>query len=242
MSESPNFYKSAANLLEPFRDGSSKFPDYQANSDWLQRLNDDPAVLLHAVNDWCNVASWGIKIVGTAAIPQMPQGFLGLTDLLVLWCDAGRFGIDSTPLKDFFNGLYAREGDIHDVVTDVSFRLIEDMKSIFVKAIVVIERIKTLIDAGEIRSAGGPIVPGCEHNADSDGPHLSDCELCILKTLLENDKLTGTKLADRAGYPFNSNFKFTLSALRKRGFIDNKSPGYVITDRGKQICQDKRQD
>jgi len=73
---------------------------------------------------------------------------------------------------------------------------------------------------------------------------LNDTERNILEALGQGT-MTGEKLAKRAGYPFNSNLKSTLSSLRKRGILGNASPGYFITgkfqgvlDKGQDKCQD----
>jgi hypothetical protein len=61
----------------------------------------------------------------------------------------------------------------------------------------------------------------------NDRPILSDTEQNILEAL-GTETMTGEVLAKRAGYPYNSNFKNTLSSLRKRGILGNKSPGYFV--------------
>jgi len=76
---------------------------------------------------------------------------------------------------------------------------------------------------------------------------LTDTESNIVEAL-SKDVMTGEKLAEKAGYPYNSNFKNTLSSLRKREILGNKAPGYFLeptyhfliskSDRS----QDKRQD
>lgn len=54
---------------------------------------------------------------------------------------------------------------------------------------------------------------------------FTEAEQTILEAL--GDKtLTGEKLAVKAGYPCNSNFKNTLSSLVKRGILVNDRPGY----------------
>lgn len=58
-------------------------------------------------------------------------------------------------------------------------------------------------------------------------PKLNDAEQNIVEAL-NTATLTGEKLAEKAGYPYNSNFKSTLSSLRKRGIVGNKSPGYFV--------------
>ena len=45
---------------------------------------------------------------------------------------------------------------------------------------------------------------------------------------LSTNTFTGEIIAEKAGYPYNSNFKATLSAIRKRGIIGNKYPGYFL--------------
>jgi hypothetical protein len=54
---------------------------------------------------------------------------------------------------------------------------------------------------------------------------LTETESNILEALGEG-KLTGEMLAQKAGYPCNSNFKNTLSSLVKRGLLANDRPGY----------------
>lgn len=61
-----------------------------------------------------------------------------------------------------------------------------------------------------------------------DLPPLNDTEQNIIEAL-GCSKMTGQKLAKRAGYRLNANFKATLSSMRKRGLLDNKSPGYVVS-------------
>lgn len=58
-------------------------------------------------------------------------------------------------------------------------------------------------------------------------PTLNDAEVNIVEAL-GTKTLTGEKLSVKAGYPYNSNFKSTLSALRKRGILGNKAPGYFV--------------
>ena len=56
-------------------------------------------------------------------------------------------------------------------------------------------------------------------------PRLTDTEQTILEALGDK-KVTGEELAPLAGFPFNSNFKNTLSSLVKRGLLVNDRPGY----------------
>ena len=74
--------------------------------------------------------------------------------------------------------------------------------------------------------------------------HLSDTEANIIEAL-GDQRLIGEALAKQAGYPFNSNFKSTLSSLRKRGVLGNASPGYFVTAAWRRRAdqgQDKGQD
>ena len=73
---------------------------------------------------------------------------------------------------------------------------------------------------------------------------LSDAEEIIIEAL-GRETMTGEVVAKKAGYPFNSNFKSTLSSMRKRGLLGNASPGYFLTDAYLYLldaCQDKGQD
>jgi hypothetical protein len=56
-------------------------------------------------------------------------------------------------------------------------------------------------------------------------PILNDLEENILQALGAS-KLTGAKIARKAGYPFNSNFRSTLASLRRRGILTNAGRGY----------------
>lgn len=58
-------------------------------------------------------------------------------------------------------------------------------------------------------------------------PELNEAEQNIIEAL-NTSTLTGEKLSAKAGYPYNSNFKKTLSGLRKRKILDNKAPGYFL--------------
>lgn len=59
-------------------------------------------------------------------------------------------------------------------------------------------------------------------------PELNDTEQNVIEAVGE-DTLIAEELAKKAGYPCNSNFKSTLSSLRKRGILDNKFPkGYFL--------------
>jgi len=73
---------------------------------------------------------------------------------------------------------------------------------------------------------------------------LNDTERNILQAL-GPDTMTGECLAKKAGYPFNSNFKSTLSSLRKRRILGNASPGYFVVEEFHHLPdkgQDKGQD
>ncbi|MHC4625730.1 MAG: hypothetical protein ACYTDV_02000 [Planctomycetota bacterium] len=56
---------------------------------------------------------------------------------------------------------------------------------------------------------------------------LDDTEQDIIEAL-GNETLTGEKLASQTGHPYNFKFKSSLSGLRKRGILGNKSPGYFL--------------
>ncbi len=67
--------------------------------------------------------------------------------------------------------------------------------------------------------------PGPAGGIVEAAPRLRETEENILEALGDG-KLTGEELAKKAGYPFNSNFKNTLSSLVKRGLLVNDRPGY----------------
>ena len=74
---------------------------------------------------------------------------------------------------------------------------------------------------------------------------LTDTEQNIIEGL-GNKTLTATELAKKIRYPYNSNFRSTLSTLRKRGILGNRSPGYFLEPRyhcllASDSCQDKCQ-
>jgi hypothetical protein len=56
---------------------------------------------------------------------------------------------------------------------------------------------------------------------------LNETERNIVEAIGDS-VLRGDKIAKLAGYPFNSNFKTTLSSLKKRGILDNKGRGYFV--------------
>ena len=77
----------------------------------------------------------------------------------------------------------------------------------------------------EIRDADLDLLE--EIGLDKESPKLNDTEQNIIEAL-DTNTLTGERLSVEAGYPYNSNFKSTLSELRKRGILGNKSPGYFL--------------
>jgi hypothetical protein len=58
-------------------------------------------------------------------------------------------------------------------------------------------------------------------------PKLSSRQQNILQAAAENPKLTGEKLAEKAGYLFNADFKKELSTLVKLRCLQSNSPGYL---------------
>jgi len=74
-----------------------------------------------------------------------------------------------------------------------------------------------------VRQRRQQALPGGE--VGQPAPRLTAAEQNILEALGDGT-LTGEKLAEKAGYPCNSNFKNTLSSLVKRGILVNDRPGY----------------
>jgi hypothetical protein len=66
-----------------------------------------------------------------------------------------------------------------------------------------------------------------EENIQKKMLPLNEAEQNIIEAL-GKATLTGEEIGKKAGYPYNSNFKTTLSNLRKRGILENKAPGYTI--------------
>jgi len=72
-----------------------------------------------------------------------------------------------------------------------------------------------------------PIPDDAEQNIEDSEQNLDDIEQDII-TALGDRTLTGAKLARDVGHPYNFKFKSSLSGLRKRGILGNKSPGYFL--------------
>jgi len=70
-------------------------------------------------------------------------------------------------------------------------------------------------------------IAGQESESIVTQQELTDTEQNIIEAL-GTKTLIGEELAKKAGYPYNSNFRSTLSSLRKRGILGNKSPGYFV--------------
>jgi hypothetical protein len=71
------------------------------------------------------------------------------------------------------------------------------------------------------------VQPDSDTKTIEESPQLNDTERNIVEAL-GTKTLIGEELAKKVGYPYNSNFKSTLSSLRKRGILGNKSPGYFV--------------
>ena len=63
-------------------------------------------------------------------------------------------------------------------------------------------------------------------------PVYSEMESAILEVLGRGEILTGPQVAEQAGYPYETGIKTTLAALRRRGLIVNRAPGYALPDHG----------
>jgi hypothetical protein len=72
----------------------------------------------------------------------------------------------------------------------------------------------------------GPAAGGKRELA-ADGKRLSEIEENILEAL-GSETLTGEHIAERAGYPSNSNFRTALSGMVRRGILGNANPGYFL--------------
>ncbi len=84
------------------------------------------------------------------------------------------------------------------------------------------------LDAFGLKS-GAEEQPGTTINEQvRNQAQLTDTEENILE-VIGYGKMSGAQIAKGAGYPLNSNLKATLSSLRKRGILENKAPGYVVS-------------
>jgi len=72
-----------------------------------------------------------------------------------------------------------------------------------------------------------PIPDDTEQNLEDMEQILDEIEQDIIEALGDRT-LTGAILAKDAGHPYNFRFKNSLSGLRKRGILGNKSPGYFL--------------
>jgi hypothetical protein len=148
MSDS-SFYDSNSKRLEEDRIGILDFPDYDANLDWLQKFKRDPSAVIRAVNDWWSIATTLMDGARQYEVLEIPRGFVGLTNLLALLCDREVTSIDAMPLKDFYDAVYAREGELFDLVSSSAFQSPEKMESTLRKAMVVKDRLEKLAEAKE---------------------------------------------------------------------------------------------
>lgn len=144
-----SFYDSNSERLEEGRMVISGLPEHDANPDWLQKFKSEPLALIRAADDWWSIAIILMEEASQCEVLAIPRGFLGLTNLLALFCDQEVASIDAVPLKDFHDALYAREGELHDLVSSSTFESPEEMESTLRKAKVVIDRLENLAQAKE---------------------------------------------------------------------------------------------
>lgn len=88
----------------------------------------------------------------------------------------------------------------------------------------------TVRPAGSERTRPGPLEAEGE-----GGGQLSEMEADALQALAEGGKLSGPKIAEKAGYAYETPLKSALAGLRRRGLVRNESPGYVITEAGRAL-------
>jgi hypothetical protein len=62
-------------------------------------------------------------------------------------------------------------------------------------------------------------------------PAFSDLEEAILEVLGDGQILTGPKIAELAGYPYDTGIRNALAGLRRRGLLANHAPGYEFVRR-----------
>jgi hypothetical protein len=59
-------------------------------------------------------------------------------------------------------------------------------------------------------------------------PGYSEMEAAVIEVLSRGGVLTGPRVAELTGYPYDTGLKTCLAALRRRGIIVNRSPGYAL--------------
>ena len=154
MSEPANYYGANSEQLDELRDRLSGHPDCSEAADLLEANNTDPKALGYAAGVWWIVASWGMNVVRECEIPNLPAGFTKLTNALVLWCDLSQLNLDASPLRDFHDALYAREGELHDLVSSACWTDLDEMNEILARgdkvlrrALVVTDRLRAIATA-----------------------------------------------------------------------------------------------
>jgi hypothetical protein len=65
----------------------------------------------------------------------------------------------------------------------------------------------------------------------ADPERLSEIEAAVLEALQAGDVLTGPAIAEASGYPYEATLRAALAAMRRRGLIENCSPGYRLSAR-----------
>jgi len=168
MSDSSNsFYGSNSKWLDERRDGSLGLPDVDEGPDLLETYKKDAAALTDAADTWWSVATWAIDLVRGCYILDIPRGFTRLTDVLILFCDTVQTNIDASPLRELHDVLYAREGELYDLVSKVCWqRTLEETESILHKAMIVKDRIKA-VAAARSKELPHDVPPDSQ---DNDGP------------------------------------------------------------------------
>jgi hypothetical protein len=86
--------------------------------------------------------------------------------------------------------------------------------------------VSVAVDAG----SGNKTLPdGVQPDPEQAGP-FSLIEQCILEALERHPEgvLSGSQIASLAGWPYGTQLKTALAALRRRGVIVNEAPGYRL--------------
>jgi hypothetical protein len=117
------------------------------------------------------------------------------------WIDGGEAASNLKEQRPTVERLLKTAEEVHQLVSNLLARLISPSR--------------TPIPAGNQEQSPDPF----------GGPTLNDAESNILEAL-DTIPMTGEQLAEKAGYPFNSNFRSTLANLKKRGILDNRGRGY----------------
>ena len=141
---SPSFHEPDFGSTEDLRERVAGLPDYEPNAEWIALLKRDPRAMERAMEDWWRISLWGCEHAQSREVLSLPCGYSRLTQLLMVFLDAEVTSIDSVALRDVHDILYAREGELVDLISEVCFESVEELGPAIRRAHVVRERVLAL--------------------------------------------------------------------------------------------------